>query len=84
MKNNGKIKDSIRTYDPFGMKFMKNQSFEKILNRRIDTTIDEMKNGNQFTRKEAQKKYQVLADIRASIARQKFYERHSTGKLKDL
>lgn len=59
-------------------------SFEDILNRRIDTAIDEMKNGDKFSREKAQKKYQVLADIRASIARQKFYERHSTGKLKDL
>jgi hypothetical protein len=63
---------------------MQKSSFEDILNRRIDTTIDEMKNGDKFSREKAQKKYQVLADIRASIARQKFYERHSTGKLKDL
>lgn len=30
MKNNGKIKDSIRTYDPFGIKFMKKQENEYI------------------------------------------------------
>lgn len=59
-------------------------SFEDILNRRIDTVIDEMKDGSPKVREQAQAKYQVLADIRASIARQKFYERHSTGKLKDL
>lgn len=52
-------------------------SFEKILNRRIETAIDEMKDGDRFTREKAQKKYQVLADIRASIAREKFNKRHN-------
>lgn len=59
-------------------------SFEDILNRRIDTAIKDINEGDRPSREKAEKKYQVLADIRASIARQKFYERHSTGKLKDL
>lgn len=59
---------------------MKKQSFEDILNRRIDTAIDEMKDGDRFTREKAQKKYQVLADIRASVAREKFYNRHKKEK----
>jgi hypothetical protein len=53
------------------------KSFEDILNRRIDTAIEEMKDGDRFTREKAQKKYQVLADIRSSIAREKFNKRHN-------
>lgn len=59
---------------------MKKQSFEDILNRRIDNAIDDMKDGDRFSREKAQKKYQVLADIRASIAREKFYNRHKKEK----
>lgn len=51
---------------------MKSQSFEDILNRRIDNVIEDMKDGDRFSREKAQKKYQVLADIRASIARKSF------------
>lgn len=48
---------------------MKKQSFEDILNRRIENAINEMKDSDCFSREKAQKKYQVLMDIKSSITR---------------
>lgn len=57
---------------------------EDKLNARIDKAINLMKIGNPAQRKKANEEYDKLTQERAKLARQKFYERHSTGKLKDL
>ena len=58
--------------------------YEKKLENRIDNAIDRMKNGSPAERKEAEKQYSALSSERRNIAQAKFYQRHSTGHLKDL
>lgn len=50
---------------------MKKQSFEDILNRRIENATKEMKDSDNFSSEKAKKKYQVMMDIKSSIARKK-------------
>lgn len=57
---------------------------ELVQNTRIENAIDKMKNGSPKLREKASKEYDKLAQERANLARQKFYERHSTGHIKDL
>lgn len=57
---------------------------EQMLNEWIEKNINLMKNGNPEQRKKASKQYDKLSQDRSNLARQKFYERHSMGKLKDL
>lgn len=57
---------------------------EQMLNEWIEKNINLMKNGNPKERKKASKDYDKLAQDRANLSRKKFYERHSTGHLKDL
>lgn len=74
------VKPSVARKESRDFAIHTNPSFEDILNRRIDSTIHEMKDGDRFSREKAQNKYKVLSDIRASIAREKFYQRHKNGK----
>lgn len=77
MKNNGKIKDSIRTYDPFGMKFMKKQENDYIAKGEWKPQI--LKSSYVHKGTDEVKPYGYNRDILFGSG--KYY---STGRLKDL
>lgn len=50
----------------------------------IEQVIDKMKKSQGSQRQVLEKDYDRLARKRRDYTQEKFYERHSTGKLKDL